>query len=281
MSLGSFINSLFSSKSKNMSPNTEITSIGADKKLTYSEKERIAVQRTSLQDVQSLEGFPFDWNTRLQKSLAPQGHPFAFMDITGKNVSVALSEIARVNDFIQQSKSLCRKVPQSLSIPINKIVMTPSPIYGYTRIICSPVSYLGEPTEIPVKLLFMTDLSKDDSTHGEICYGREGIIQTATIYFCRRNYNYSFYLKNVSGELELHKIERLDAFANKEVIYKGPHLLAYETRLVQEESDFAWLLQYLPDKCPKSITGYRRMKTQNTKNYQILKALAAEQGREI
>lgn len=54
-----------------------------------------------------------------------------------------------------------------------------------------------------------------------------------------------------------------------------------EIRRGQEQRDFLWLQEKLPDKCPKSISGFRRMKTQNTKNYQSLKCLAAELGRNI
>lgn len=46
-------------------------------------------------------------------------------------------------------------------------------------------------------------------------------------------------------------------------------------------SDYEWLKEHFPDKCPNTATGYRRMKTQNTKNYQMLKQLAAKLGKEI
>lgn len=48
-----------------------------------------------------------------------------------------------------------------------------------------------------------------------------------------------------------------------------------------ELRDFLWIQNNLTDKCPKSISSYRRMKTQNTKNFQILQALAAEKGRSL
>lgn len=54
-----------------------------------------------------------------------------------------------------------------------------------------------------------------------------------------------------------------------------------EIRRGQERRDFQWIQENFPDKCPKSVSSFRRMKTQNTKNYQAIKALAAAQGREI
>ena len=48
-----------------------------------------------------------------------------------------------------------------------------------------------------------------------------------------------------------------------------------------ESRDYRWILEHFPKNCPKTLSSYRRMKTQNTKNFQTLKALAAELGREI
>lgn len=58
-------------------------------------------------------------------------------------------------------------------------------------------------------------------------------------------------------------------------------IIEYETKRGNDMRDFFWIKENIPEKCPKSVTGYRRMKKQNTKNYQILKQLAAELGREI
>ena len=54
-----------------------------------------------------------------------------------------------------------------------------------------------------------------------------------------------------------------------------------EIRRGKELKDFQWVQANIPDKCPKSISSYRRMKTQNTKNYQFLKQAAAKLGRDI
>lgn len=54
-----------------------------------------------------------------------------------------------------------------------------------------------------------------------------------------------------------------------------------EIRRGEERREFQWLQENLPGQCPKSVSGFRRMKTQNTKNYQLLKQLAADQGRDI
>lgn len=58
-------------------------------------------------------------------------------------------------------------------------------------------------------------------------------------------------------------------------------IIVAEIRRGEEIRDYTWIQSNLPDRCPKSISSFRRMKTQNTKNYQALKNLAAEKGRKI
>lgn len=59
------------------------------------------------------------------------------------------------------------------------------------------------------------------------------------------------------------------------------NMVEYEYKKYLDSCTVKWLQESIPDKAPKNVTGYRRMKTQNTKNYQVLKQFAAEHGREI
>lgn len=58
-------------------------------------------------------------------------------------------------------------------------------------------------------------------------------------------------------------------------------IIEIEIKRGNDVRDYAWIKLNFPDQCPKSISSYRRMKTQNTKNYQSLKYAAAERGRDI
>lgn len=49
----------------------------------------------------------------------------------------------------------------------------------------------------------------------------------------------------------------------------------------KDERDFAWIQRNLPELCPKSKNGFCRMRSQNTKNYQVIQARAAALGKEI
>lgn len=47
---------------------------------------------------------------------------------------------------------------------------------------------------------------------------------------------------------------------------------------MKDRQDYDWLLEHLPDKAPKSYSGYRNMKNKNSTNFQKLVALAKEHG---
>lgn len=276
MGLLSSLKKIFSAQSPTHNEPINIPA-SSEKKLTYTEKELLAVQRTTQDDVQQLKGFPYSWNRSIEKFIKPNGHPFVYMDIVGDNLAIAKSELEKVNSFIDRDKSLCKKIPTSLKIPTSDIVFSRSNDKGYTRLICSPVTYDGKPTKLPLSLSFMTDLERKDTTHGDIYYNTEGNIQKADLYFWRRGNGYFLFYDTYDEELVLARMED----DSRSIIYKGKPLLDREADLIKTEKDYEWLQANIPDKCPKSISSYRRMKTQNTKNFQILKDLAAELGRQI
>lgn len=74
---------------------------------------------------------------------------------------------------------------------------------------------------------------------------------------------------------EKRRIEKLNKQRRDEVI------IEQEIQKRNDYQDFEWLKAHFPEKCPASPSGYRRMKNQNTKNYQALKQLAAERGKYI
>lgn len=276
MTLFDFLKKLFHNPPTS-TPTTAADTQPPAKKLTYVEKELLAVQRTTQNDVQQLKGFPYFWNRKIEKFIVPNGHPFVYMDIVGDNIAIAKSELEKLNGFIDRDKSLCRQLPANLKIPTPDIVFSPSQDRGYTRLICNPVTHDRKPTKLPLSLSFMTDLDRRDTTHGDIYYNTDGNIQKADLYFWRRGNGYFLFYDTYDGEFVLARVED----ANRTIIYKGKPLLDHEANLAQTEADYAWFQTNLPDKCPKSISSYRRMKTQNTKNFQILKDLAAELGRQI
>lgn len=276
---------LFGFQKKKQELTQEPVKIKKQDKLSYADKELIMVQRVKLKDMQQFQSFRFQWNREIQKSIQPHGHPFAYMDLNSSNIEIAKSELRSMNSIISNTHDLAPAIPKNICIPVDEIVFKPSNLHGYTRLICNPFTSSGEISQYPVVLSFMTDLDSGiDTTHGELFYGKCGNVEKATIYFWRRRKGYFFYFDTVNNALVLSKVELSDAagvYAPPSVIYKGKHILEMEAKRKEEEKDYAWIKKNIPEKCPKSASGYRRMKAQNTKNYQILKQLAAELGREI
>lgn len=273
MSILSLLKKMFSSQAPaHTSP--VITETSSRKKLTYTEKELLAVQRTTQDDVQKLTGFPYTWNRPIEKFIKPNGHPFVFMDIVGDNLAIAKAEITKINNCIERDKKLSSALHKIKCLPISEMIFRKSTDTGYSRLLLSPVTYDGKPSKYPVTLFFMSD-PWSSNYHGSIFYGQGGTIQKAEIFI--GSVSYFLYYEAFEGDLILVRVEN----ACREIIYKGKPLLDHEASLAKTEKDYIWLQCNLPENCPASITSYRRMRTQNTKNYQLLKKKAASLGRDI
>ena len=64
-------------------------------------------------------------------------------------------------------------------------------------------------------------------------------------------------------------------------LYYEAHMMEIEVQRGIDKLNYKWLQENLPDICPKSYSGYKRMKNGNTKNYRKLVAKAKEKGRNI
>lgn len=260
----------------------KIGSSDTEQKLTYVEKERILVNQVTTEDMLQFSEMPYDLHYRVKKFMPDNGHPFAYMDLVEKNVTIAKSELSKMNEQLSKDTALSRAIPKELSIPIQDILFRPLKDSGYTRLMCTPFSSTGQISKYPVSLSFMTDLRNDiNTTHGDLFYGQDGSVKKATIYFWRNRNGWFFYYDTVEDKLALSRVEVPDMQGQRNVVYKGKHLLEREAQLLQEEKDFIWLQKNLPCKCPKSLSGFRRMKTQNTKNYQTIVKEATKLGYEI
>lgn len=83
---------------------------------------------------------------------------------------------------------------------------------------------------------------------------------------------------------DIAKAEEYNAKLKEEQVrrlYFERHRAEIEAQWAADKCDYKWLQENLPDICPKSYSGYKRMKNGNTKNYQIIVAKAKEMGREI
>lgn len=258
---------------------------GNKSKLSFSEKERIMVRRITTKDMVQFESMPYQLNTSVHKLIEEHAHPFAYINLSKANISIAKAELNRINTRIAADCTLSPMIPHSLRIPVDNIAFAPSKEHGYTRIICTPYTFDGEISEYPISLVFMTDLSgQTDTAHGTLFYNPDGDIAKADIFFWRGNEGFFFYYETLNHSFVLSKVELSrpsSVYQPNVTLYKDQYWIDLEATRKKEACAFEWLQVHIPDKCPKSIAGFRRMKHSNTANYQKLVALAKELGRDI
>lgn len=254
-------------------------------KLSYADKESILAKQVTTRDMVQFSGLPYHLNCPVRLFNEPHGHAHAYIDLTGQNISAAIVELEQMNARIRTDSCVSSKIPSGLQIPVGEIVFTPSKEHGYTKLLCTPYTFDGKVAEVPLSLVFMTDLDGEkDTTHGTLYYAPDGRVQKADIYFWRRHKGFFFYYDTLDRSFVLSKVEMSNnsrGYRPPEVVYQDPYWAAQELARKKENSDFRWLQTNLPDKCPKSVSGFRRMKHNNSKNFQALVSEAARRGRDI
>lgn len=196
------------SKSSGQSKNPVQSKNGKPKeKMSQIEKEHIMVKNVTTDDMRKLD-MPFVCNTEVKKNIHEKGHPFAYMEILGENINIVKAEIGKMNAIIKESIKAYPSIPQHLIIPENEIVFH-SRDYGYTQIICTPKTFTGKPAKYPYLLSFCTDLSKhENTTHGDLTYGKDGTIQKAKVCFWRNGNGFFLYFKIIDGKLTFTDLEQ-------------------------------------------------------------------------
>lgn len=206
---------LFDSNEKSRQPtdsqlsnhSTEVYQPAKTAVLTKHSKEDITVQRVTLQDMEQFSLLPFVWNSDIQKVIGPSIQPYAYIDIVGSNIYAACLELEEMNKLLLEANRCTPLVPRITDIPVDDIVFTPSKKTSYSKIICSPYSFSGRVSKYPASLFFTTShMVDEDSTHGELFYGRSGKVEKAEVICWRKKNGFFFYFKTIDGKLALDKI---------------------------------------------------------------------------
>lgn len=199
------------------------TQLKSNRNLSDIEKEFIMVNRITTLDMMQFTMMPYHLDCTIKKYTPLQSHPFAFIDLDCQNIAVAKADMEKINAHLRTAHSLCRKIPKCIEIPIKDIVYTPNENLEYTRLMCTPYTFTGKIAKYPLSLAFTTKLEYDaDTTHGELFYGQNGIVQKANIccWIARKGYFFSF--KTEKNNLVISKIELTDAHGLSSIAYKRP-----------------------------------------------------------
>lgn len=260
------------------------------KSLSYVEKERFLAERITADDMLQFTALPYDLNTPLQKSLPENGHPQTFIYLDRHNQAIAIRDLESLNQIVLHTRGY--HASRKYLVDTSAIIFSPVEARcGCTRLECTPYSFDGTVADTPLCLHATSDF--DDISYAFtafLYYGHNGRIEKADVHVFRGPVDGSrgYFFETVDGQLLLYKVkssEKRDIYGQPDIVYRDPHLIAIEAawaaKRKKEEQDFAWVQQHLPDMCPKTLTGFRRMKTQNTKNFQAICAKAASLGRKI
>lgn len=179
------------------------------KGMSTAEKDRIITERATTAEMAALTMMPYQLDRPVRKYLEPHGHPFAWIEFDEYNEIVAKNELAGINGYIDECKLYCRQIPRKLAIPVERIMFHEyDSSYGYTRLICRPLTVTGKPAKYPLLLRFMTDeRSAGDFVTGELSYGRDGSIMKGTVTIWERGVMYQFILATVGRSLVVKEVK--------------------------------------------------------------------------
>lgn len=265
-------------------------------KLSYVDKERIIVKQITTETMLQFPKLPYDLNFPIKKYIKEGAHPFAYIDLNLYNQSIAKKHIFQLEKIIDENRHKIPLLEEKFYINANKTVFIQyDDSHGYTRLMCTPYEVNGKISKYPLNLTFMTKSdSKKYQFIGYIYYGVDGNIKKADVHIWIEDIPYagadgwSFYFSSVDDKLILEQAKttlKLDERNRPNIIYKDKSLIEYEQRKGQEREldmqNFQWLQKNLPVLCPKSLGGFRRMRTNNSKNYQLLVKEAEKLGKKI
>lgn len=181
-------------------------------KMTPQEKELFLVQHVTTDDMRDVPNLPFDVNCDVKKYIREGNHPFAYMDVLGKNIEFIKSELNKINTYIDKDSAKYKKIPKNARIPIQEIIFNSSDIQSYTKFICTPKTLTGKIAKYPFKIYFCTDMNRFNnecySTHGEVVYNQEGTIASANVYCWRPSGGFFIYYKTIDSKLVLSGAEK-------------------------------------------------------------------------
>ena len=181
-------------------------------KMTPQEKELFLVQHVTTDDMRDVPNLPFDLNCDVKKYIREGNHPFAYMDVIGKNIDFVKSELNKINSYIDKDSTKYKKIPPNARIPIREIVFHSSDLHSYSKFICTPKTPTGKIAKYPFKIYFCTDMNRFNSerysTHGEIVYNQAGTIASANVYCWRPSGGFFIYYKTIDGKLVLSSAEK-------------------------------------------------------------------------
>lgn len=253
-----------------------------DKELSHVQKEIIMVKRVTKEDMLQFTGMPYRFDFPIKKHIEHGSHPSAYMELSPFNQEVAKSDLSRLNEIIRNMAGVLPSLTSKFFLQIDKVMFSEyDSSYGYSTLICTPHTFTGKISKFPLTLSFMTRMDvRTYSATGQLLYNESGILEKATVNVWRAPSDYShpgagwgfsfgtFESKFILGTAETTLVP--DEYGRPTIIYRCRQIIDEENKRAINRAIFEWMQKHLPDDCPKSISGFSRMRNSNSKNYQAL-----------
>lgn len=249
--------------------------------------QKILLTKMTMHDMQRFDKLPYLWEGKLQKYYDASISPLVYMELKGDNAAIAKQAISFMNNHLSKAYMVKSSVPipRGLSIPLDKISFQPFGDYS-CKLVCNPYTIDGGISPFPAKLVIVMGSSLErKSGSGDIVYDSEGRIAKASWGQWSDRTGFHLYYDTLDGHFVLSKVEKMGGSTPPKLIYQDQYWVRLEAQKAlqraREQAEFDFLQKNFPTKCPKTVVGYRRMKTQNTPNFQQLQALAEKLGKRI
>lgn len=253
-----------------------------DKKLEYIHKEILTVKRVATEDMLQFTKMPYNLDCPIIKHIEHGSHPFAYMDLNDYNLNIAKLELERLDKYIIQARSYIPLLTREYHIDVAKVMFHQyNPNYGYTHLMCTPHTFTGKTSKYPLSLFFMSRGNiRTYSVNGELFYSEDGSWGKAIVNIGKAPADYSrpgtgwiFEFGVFDSEFILSSAATTlspDEYGKPGSVYCCKQIIEEENARALNRAIFEWLQKHLPDDCPKSISGFSRMRNANSKTYQAL-----------
>lgn len=206
-------------------------------KLSFIEKEHLLLKSLSISDMRQFPMLPFHMNGPIRKVF--HGHGLAYIDLDPINKAEAVGHLEEINRMIATGPQLPGLLPSNLRIPISSLIYEPlGYTTEYTRLLCHPyavprnipagksIDDVKRIAQLPISLYFSTDQypeSENNTTHGKLFYGQDGLLACGDVCFWRENIGYFYEFATVGRTFIIKRIKttkQLDAKNLPATIYE-------------------------------------------------------------
>ncbi len=222
--------------------------------------------------------FPFDshmkFNTKEMTFNRVCNDWNAYLFTKAEQKEILLNDLPPLNALLCEAYSKFSEIPYRLIDNLN-FIHNNDDFITYVELFYNPAHPYPSERQYPYHINFHTSLSS--RFFGSIYYNKDNVVAKAEIISWSDEAPYTITLRLVEGIMSLYRIKKRNLEKHEDVLIY-PDEEWYIINNKKDTENLELLQKVLPDIAPKTLAGFRRMKTMNTKNFQKLKEAAENIG---